>query len=171
MDFKVKRITNRQTNGWTDPLTILSISIFSNLTIQLGKNAARNYNQSLFFIKLVRFAHDRDTYFDVTADDAIEVILKDTKKEKNARDEDAEFVRRLRRNDFVAFGGRDWEQEGRFNRASERAENQKAQVERELKRKRVRAVPQMIGRQIGKHIGRQIGKHIGRQIGRQIASH
>ena len=55
----------------------------------------------------------------------------------DAREEDAEFVQRLRRNEYVAFGGRDFEQKKRFERADARDEAQKARQEKELKRKQV----------------------------------
>ena len=55
----------------------------------------------------------------------------------DAREEDAEFVQRLRRNEYVAFGGRDFKQKKRFERADARDEAQKARQEKELKRKQV----------------------------------
>ena len=79
----------------------------------------------------------RDAYFDVTSDDAIDLVLADPRKEKAAREEDAEFIRRLRRNEFVAFGARDWAQQQRFDRSTARAEEQESRRKKELKRKRV----------------------------------
>ena len=63
--------------------------------------------------------------------------MADAKKTVEAREEDAEFIRRLRRNEYVAFGARDWEQQGRFDRAQERKEQENARAEKERKRKRV----------------------------------
>ena len=79
----------------------------------------------------------RDSYFDVTAKDAVDVVLSDPKKEKDAREEDAEFIRRLRRNEPVRFGARDWVQQGRFDRAAKRAQEQQQRQEKEEKRQRV----------------------------------
>ena len=72
------------------------------------------------------------------AHDAIDMVLSDTKKEKDAREEDAEFIRRLRRNEPVRFGARDWKQQGRFDRAAKRAQEQQQQQEKEKERQRVR---------------------------------
>ena len=83
------------------------------------------------------FVNLRDKYFDVTAEDAVDKILADSKKSMDAREEDAEFVRRLRRNEFVAFGGRDWTQQRRFDRAAEREETKRTREEKEMKRKKV----------------------------------
>ena len=80
----------------------------------------------------------RDTYFDVTSKNAIEIILADSKKTNDAREEDAKFVRRLRQNEFVKFGGRDWTQQKRFDRAHLREEARTAREKKELKRKNVR---------------------------------
>ena len=63
--------------------------------------------------------------------------MADTKKTFEAREEDAEFVRRLRNNEYVAFGVRDWDQQGRFDRALERKEKENDRVEKERKRKLV----------------------------------
>ena len=87
--------------------------------------------------QLNKFERLRDGYFDVTSDDAIDAIMADTKKTLEAREEDAEFVRRLRRNEYVAFGTRDWDQQGRFDRALERQEKEQARVENERQRKLV----------------------------------
>ena len=88
-------------------------------------------------LQLAKFQSLRDHYFDVTADDAIDVIMADSKKTMEARAEDAEFVRRLRRQEYVAFGARDWDQQGRFDRALERQEKEARRVENERKRKLV----------------------------------
>ena len=53
-------------------------------------------------VQLAKFETIRDSYFDITADDAIEVVMCDPKKTKEAREEDADFIRRLRQNQFVA---------------------------------------------------------------------
>ena len=87
--------------------------------------------------QLAKFEVLRDTYFDVTTDDAIEVVMADAKKTLEAREEDAEFIRRLRKNEYVAFGARDLDQQGRFDRALERQEKEEARVENERKRKLV----------------------------------
>ena len=63
--------------------------------------------------------------------------MADAKKTLEAREEDAEFVRRLRRNEYVAFGARDWDQQGRFDRALEHQEKEQARVENERQRKLV----------------------------------
>ena len=63
--------------------------------------------------------------------------MADSKKTLEARDEDAEFVRRLRRNEFVRFGGRDWEQQQRFDRAAARQEKVHQQIAKEASRKEV----------------------------------
>ena len=89
------------------------------------------------FLKLTNFTQTRDAFFDVTADDAIELVLADPRKESESREEDAEFIRRLRRNEFVAFGARDWAQQQRFDRSTARTEEQESRREKELKRKRV----------------------------------
>ena len=93
--------------------------------------------QFCFILQLTQFQSLLDHYFDVTAEDAIDVIMADSKKTLEARTEDAEFVRRLRRNEYVAFGARDWDQQGRFDRALERQEKQAGRVENERKRKLV----------------------------------
>ena len=80
----------------------------------------------------------RDSYYDVTAEDAIDLVLSDSKKEKDAREEDAEFIRRLRVNEPVRFGARDWDQQGRFDRAAKREQEQQQRRERENERQRVR---------------------------------
>ena len=82
----------------------------------------------------------RDSFFDVTAHDAIDLVLSDSKKEKDAREEDAEFIRRLRRNEPIRFGARDWDQQGRFDRAAKRAQEQQQQREREKERQQVRSL-------------------------------
>ena len=86
---------------------------------------------------MAKFELLRDCYFDVTTDDAIEVVMADLKKTLEAREEDAEFIRRLRNNEYVAFGARDWDQQKRFDRALERQEKDEARVENERKRKLV----------------------------------
>ena len=91
----------------------------------------------LITLQLDQFIQLRVTYFDVSAKDAIEVILADSRKTIDAREEDAEFVRRLRLNEFVAFGGRDFAQKKRFERAESREEQRKMREEKELKRKQV----------------------------------
>ena len=63
--------------------------------------------------------------------------MADPKKALEARQEDAEFIARLRRNEYVAFGARDWDQQGRFDRAYERQEKENVRVENERKRKLV----------------------------------
>ena len=63
--------------------------------------------------------------------------MADSKKTADAREEDAEFIRRLRRNEYVAFGARDWDQQGRFDRALDRQEQESARKEKEQKRKLV----------------------------------
>ena len=73
----------------------------------------------------------------MTSDDAIDVVMADAKKTLDAREEDAEFIRRLRQNEYVAFGARDWDQEERFERAQDRQEKASARVENERKRKLV----------------------------------
>ena len=80
----------------------------------------------------------RDSFFDITAHDAIDLVLSDSKKEKYAREEDAEFICRLRRNEPVRFGARDWDQQGRFDRVAKRAQEQQQQQEKEEERQRVR---------------------------------
>ena len=79
----------------------------------------------------------RDSYFDVSNDSAIEEILADSKKTLEAREEDAEFVRRLRQNLFVRFGSRDWEQQQRFDRVAAREEGSQHQIAKEAERKEV----------------------------------
>ena len=79
----------------------------------------------------------RDSYFDVTAANAIEVIRADVKKTKEARAEDEEFIQRLRRNETVRFGDRDWEHQGRMDRAAARAADEEDRKCREAKRKLV----------------------------------
>lgn len=86
---------------------------------------------------MARFSKTRDTFFDVTAKDAIDVVQHDTKKTLEAREEDAEFIRRLRANQGVSFGARDWDQEARFDRTAERQAKVGDQEERERKRKKV----------------------------------
>ena len=88
--------------------------------------------------QLDKFIKIRDTYFDVPADNAVELIMADSRKTMVAREEDAEFVRRLRQNDFVAFGGRDFVQKKRFERTEAREEEKRKREEKELKRKNVR---------------------------------
>lgn len=87
-------------------------------------------------MQLASFVAMRDSYFDVSAGDAIEVIEADSKKSKDARAEDVEFIRRLRRNEVVSFGKRDWDQQKRFERAAirmeERNERQKKEEQRKL---------------------------------------
>ena len=75
------------------------------------------------------FVNLRDKYFDVTAEDAVDKILANSKKSADAREKDAEFVRRLRQNEFVVFGGRDWSQQRRFDRAAERDETKRKRGE------------------------------------------
>ena len=87
--------------------------------------------------QLASFQKMRDSYFDVTTKDAIEAVMSDAKKEISAREEDAEFIRRLRRNDVVRFGARDWVQEGRFDRAAQREQEKQQREERERKRQLV----------------------------------
>ena len=94
-------------------------------------------NTMNFFVQHARFDQLRDSYFDVTAVDSIDAILVDSKKSKEAREEDVEFVRRLRRNEFVAFGGRDWDQQKRFYRTAAREDEQAKRQEKEKKRKLV----------------------------------
>ena len=65
------------------------------------------------------------------------MVEKDAKKTIEARKEDVEFIRRLRRNEFVRFGTRDWDQQGRFDRAATRHAEHDERVEKELKRKSV----------------------------------
>ena len=79
----------------------------------------------------------RDSYFDVSNETAIEEILSDKRKTLEAREEDAEFVRRLRQNLPVRFGGRDWEQQHRFDRVSAREERKLQQRAKEANRKEV----------------------------------
>ena len=85
--------------------------------------------------QLAKFKLIRDSYFDITTDDAIEVVMADSKKTLEVREEDAVFIRRLRGNEFVAFGARDWDQQGRFDRALERQEKEDARIENERQRK------------------------------------
>ena len=54
-----------------------------------------------------------------------------------AREEDAEFVRRLKRNEFVRFGSRDWPQQQRFDRTTAREEEMQKRAEKEAIRKEV----------------------------------
>ncbi len=82
----------------------------------------------------------RDSYFDVTTKDAVESILKDATKPKDTREEDAEFVRRLRRNEYVAFGSFDVEEAAKAERAFKRQQQQLEREEMEAKRKRVREI-------------------------------
>ena len=63
----------------------------------------------------------------MTAENAIDIIAFDPNKPKDAREENAEFIRRLRRNEFVKFGVRNWEQQGRFDRAAVREIEQREQ--------------------------------------------
>ena len=88
-------------------------------------------------LQLTQFQQLRDSYFDVSAENALDAIMADSKKTSEAREEDAEFVRRLRRNEYVAFGARDWDQQGRFDRALKRQEKEKERAENERKRKLV----------------------------------
>ena len=97
----------------------------------------RSILEPLINFQLTLFNTARDSYFDVTAGDAIEVVEKDAKKTIEARKEDVEFIRRLRRNEFVRFGARDWEQQGRFDRSAARQAGHDERVEKELKRKSV----------------------------------
>ncbi len=94
-----------------------------------------------FLTQLASFEEMRDSYFDVTAENAIEIILSDQKKTKEDREEDAEFVRRLRKNQFVKFGIRDWEQQERFDRAAKREQELRDREAREKKRKLVSKLP------------------------------
>ena len=80
----------------------------------------------------------RDSYFDVSNETAIEEIASDKGKTLEAREEDAEFIRRLRQNLPIRFGSRDWQQEQRFDRAAERQEHRQQQIAKEEKRKEVR---------------------------------
>ena len=89
---------------------------------------------------MAAFEKKRDSFFDATAKDAIDVVLSDSKKEKDAREEDAEFIRRLRRNEPVRFGARDWVQQGRFDRAAKREQEKRQQRDREKERQQVRSV-------------------------------
>ena len=59
--------------------------------------------------------------------------MDDPKKSLKAR-QDAEFIGRLRMNEYVAFGTRDWDQQGRFNWAYEQQEKESTRVENERKR-------------------------------------
>ena len=79
----------------------------------------------------------RDSYFDVSNETAIEEILADSKKTLEAREEDAEFVRRLRQNKVVRCGSRDWDQQQRFDRAAAREEGMQRQIAKEAVRKKV----------------------------------
>ena len=88
--------------------------------------------------KLTEFTRIRDAYFDVTVENAVDLVMADAKKTKEAREQDAEFIRRLRRNEFVAFGARDWKQQERFDRAEERKHHQEEREEREIKRQKGR---------------------------------
>ena len=63
--------------------------------------------------------------------------MADPKKTFEARQEDVEFIERLRRNEYVAFGARDWDQQGRFDRAYASQEKENVRVETERKRKLV----------------------------------
>ena len=87
--------------------------------------------------QLASFTATRDSYLDVSARDAIEVIEADSKKSKEARAEDVEFIRHLRQNEFVSFGKRDLDQQKRFERAAFRMEERKEREEKEAKRKLV----------------------------------
>ena len=89
------------------------------------------------WLQLAKFHRACDGFFDVTAEDAIEIIMADAAKTFEAREEDAEFVWRLRKNEYVAFGARDCDQQGRFNRALGRQEKENKRVERERKQKLV----------------------------------
>ena len=82
----------------------------------------------------------RDSFFYFTAHDAIDLVLSDSKKEKNAREEDAEFILWLRHKEPICFGARDWDQQGRFDRAAKRAQEQQQQRERERERQQVRSL-------------------------------
>ena len=82
-----------------------------------------------------RFTKIRDAYFDVTSESAVGDILADVRKTLPAREEDAEFVRRLRRNEFVRFGSRDWSQQQRFDRTAAREEEKQKRAEKEATRK------------------------------------
>ena len=96
-----------------------------------------NDKENQTILQLHQFILTRDSYFDVTAENAIEAILTDSRKSMESREEDAEFVRRLRRNDYVAFGGRDFVQKKRFERSDAREEAKIKREEKELKRKQV----------------------------------
>ena len=61
---------------------------------------------------MASFEKTRDSYFDVTAKDAVDVVLSDSIKDKDACEEDTKFIQRLRHNEPVHFGARDWVQQG-----------------------------------------------------------
>ena len=66
--------------------------------------------------------------------------MHDSTKTIDEREEDAEFVRRLRRNEYVAFGALDAKRLHRFERAAKRRRDEKEREEREEKRKKVTIV-------------------------------
>ena len=88
-------------------------------------------------VQLEEFAKIRDAYFDASSEDAIEVILADKKKTLDVRNEDAEFIRRLRRNEYVRFGSRDWNLHKLFARTAAREEKEQERVAKEAHRKEV----------------------------------
>ena len=79
----------------------------------------------------------RDSYLDVTSKDAISVVKSDAKKTNSAREEDANFIYRLRLNMYVAFGERNWVQESCFDRAADRQAKEEMREENERKGKLV----------------------------------
>ena len=74
----------------------------------------------------------------MTSETAIDEIKADTKKTAEARAEDIEFVERLRRNDVVRFGARDWSQQRRFDRTAKRETQQLRREEKEAERRKVK---------------------------------
>ena len=51
--------------------------------------------------------HKRDSYFDISTADAIDTIRRDRNKTRLNKDEDVEFIERLRNNRYVRFGEKD----------------------------------------------------------------
>lgn len=60
-----------------------------------------------YLLQLESFLTKRDSYFDITTADVLESIRKDTNKTQANKDEDIEFVTRLKNNQRVRFGGKD----------------------------------------------------------------
>ena len=70
--------------------------------------------------KLEALKTTRDSYFDISSHDGIDIIMRDSTKSMKDREEDAEFLRCLHRYDYAAFGTLDVRRLNRFRRAAKR---------------------------------------------------